>query len=147
MAEEPTCCICGDPVAPPYHIIGGRVYCDRHYALVNKPHTGFLRAGLAQILGVGAVSAIVAILAGYLGAPGGTALIVIGLVLAIVPSVVWLYFFYQQDRLEPEPKTRIAAVFLLALLLTEAIGLRAIDQWFQLEAWAPAEGLTSLLAS
>src|SRR5262245_2440360 len=116
MPEEPTCCICGEPVAPPYHIVGGRVYCARHYAAINKPHAGFLRAGLAQIVGVGAASAIVAALAGYLGAPGGAALIAIGVVLAIVPSAAWLYFFYRQDRLEPEPKTRIAAVFLLALL-------------------------------
>ena len=53
MAEELTCCICGDPVTAPYHIVGGRVYCDRHYAIVNKPHRGFWRAGIAQIVGVG----------------------------------------------------------------------------------------------
>jgi RsiW-degrading membrane proteinase PrsW (M82 family) len=147
MAEELTCCICGDAVVPPYHILGGRVYCDRHYAAVNKQHPGFLRAGIAQILGVGAASAVVAVLAGYLGAPAGAALILIGLILAIVPSVVWLYFFYRQDRLEPEPKTRIAAVFLLALLLTQAVGLPLINNWFQVSIWAPREALTSLLAS
>jgi RsiW-degrading membrane proteinase PrsW (M82 family) len=147
MAEELTCCICGDPVTAPYHIVGGRVYCDRHYAIVNKPHRGFWRAGIAQIIGVGVFSALVAALASYLGTPGGAALILIGVVLAIVPSAVWLYFFYQQDQLEPEPKTKIAWVFLLALLLTDAIGMRVINDWFVVRAWAPSATLTSLLAS
>jgi len=51
---------CGDPVAPPYRTIGGRVYCERHYATVNQPNQGFWRAGIAQILGVGIVSALIA---------------------------------------------------------------------------------------
>jgi protease PrsW len=147
MDEELTCCICGDPVAPPYNILGGRVYCARHYALVNHPHPGFWRAGIAQIVGVGVISAIIAVLAGQLGSLDRTMLIVVGVILAIVPSAVWLYFFYRQDRLEPEPKTRLAAVFLLALLLTSALGLPLINDWFQVRAWAPAETLSSLLAS
>ena len=60
MDEQLRCCICGDPVTPPYLIVGNRVYCERHYATVNKPNTGFWRAGIAQIVGVGIVSAIVA---------------------------------------------------------------------------------------
>ena len=147
MAEELTCCICGDPLAPPYRIIGGRVYCERHYALVNQPNSGFWRAGIAQIVGVGIVSAIIAFLAGQLGPLAPTALIVVGVILAIVPSVVWLYFFYRQDRLEPEPKTKLAAVFLLALLLTGALGVPLINDWFQVRVWASADSITSLLVS
>src|SRR5262249_49099294 len=147
MAEELKCCICGDPVTPPYRVVGGRRYCERHYAMVNKPNSGFWRAGIIQIVGVGVVSAIVAFLAGLLGPLDRTMLVVVGVILAIVPSAVWLYFFYRQDRLEPEPKTRIAAVFLLALLLTSAIGLRIINDWFQVAVWALAETTTSLLAS
>jgi RsiW-degrading membrane proteinase PrsW (M82 family) len=147
MAEELTCCICGDRVAPPYRIVGQRVYCERHYATVNKPNPGFWRAGIIQIIGVGVVSAIVAFLASLLGPLDQAMLILVGVILAIVPSAVWLYFFYRQDRLEPEPKTRIAAVFLLAMLLTDALGLRIIDNWFQIRAWAWADSSTSLLAS
>src|SRR5687768_6734158 len=120
MAEELTCCICGDPLTPPYRIIGGRVYCERHYAAVNQLNPGFWRAGIIQIVAVGIISAIIAFLAGQLGPLDSTLLIVVGVILAIVPSAVWLYFFYRQDRLEPEPKTKLAAVFLLALLLTSA---------------------------
>ncbi len=147
MAETLKCCICDEPISPPHHVLGGRVYCERHYAVVNKPHRGFWRAGLIQIAGMGVFSAIVAILAGGLGQLDRTALIVVGLFLAIVPTALWLFFFYRQDRLEPEPKTRIAQVFFLALLLTDALGLRLINEWFRVSDWAPANNLTSLLAS
>ena len=147
MAEDPTCCICDEPLTPPYRIVGGRAYCERHYAMVNKPNSGFWRAGIAQILGVGVVSAIIAFLAGRLVPLDPTTLIIVGVILAIVPSAIWLYFFYRQDRLEPEPKTKLAAVFLLALLLTDALGLRLINDWFRMSTWASAESVTSLLAS
>ena len=147
MDEELRCCICGDPVAPPYKIIGGRVYCERHYATVNQPNQGFWRAGIVQILGVGIVSALIAFLAGRLGPLDRSMQIVAGVILAIVPSAVWLYFFYRQDRLEPEPKTKLAAVFLLALLLTGALGVPLINDWFQVRVWASGDSITSLLAS
>jgi protease PrsW len=147
MAEELTCCICGDPLTAPYRIVGGRVYCERHYATVNQPNPGFWRAGLIQIIAVGVISALIAFLAGQLGPLDSTLLIVVGVILAIVPSAVWLYFFYRQDRLEPEPKAKLAAVFLLALLLTSALGVPLINNWFQLRVWASADTITSLLAS
>ncbi len=147
MDEQLICCICGDPLAPPYRIVGGRAYCERHYATVNKPNPGFWRAGMVQILSVGVISAIVAFLAGRLGPLDPATLTIVGIILAIVPSAVWLYFFYRQDRLEPEPKTKLAAVFLLALLLTGALGLPLINDWFRMPTWASAESITSLLAS
>jgi len=147
MPEMLPCCICGDPVAPPYNTIGQRVYCDRHYALLNKSHPGFWRAGLFQILLMGVFSALVALLAGNLGAIDRTALMLLGLFLAIVPSALWLIFFYRQDRLEPEPKTKIAQVFVLALILTDVLGLRLFNDWFQLPGWAAAQASTSLLAN
>ncbi|MGH2592230.1 MAG: PrsW family intramembrane metalloprotease [Anaerolineae bacterium] len=147
MSDSLNCCMCGDPVSPPYNIVGQRVYCARHYAAVNKPHPGFWRAGLIQIAGMGVFSALVALLAGSLGALDRPALILVGLFLAIVPTGLWLFYFYRQDRLEPEPKTKIAQVFLLALILTDFVGLRLIDEWFRVADWAPANTLTSLLAS
>ena len=141
------CCICGTPVAAPYNTIGGRVYCARHYAAVNKPHHGFWRAGLAQIAGMGLFSAAVAALAAALGEIDRPVLILSGILLALVPSALWIAFFYHQDRLEPEPKARIGLVFLLAVLLTEAVGVRLVDDWFQVPRWATANTLTSLLAA
>jgi protease PrsW len=147
MNEPVRCCICDEPVAPPYNIIGGRVYCDRHYAAVNKANPSFWRASLIQILGMAAFSAVVAFLAGFLSPLDRTWLIVIGLFLAIVPSALWLFFFYRQDRLEPEPKTKIAQVFVLALILTDVVGRRVINDLFAVSTWAAAQTLTSLLAS
>ncbi|HEX9372350.1 MAG TPA: PrsW family glutamic-type intramembrane protease [Roseiflexaceae bacterium] len=147
MEEKLTCCICGEPVEPPYNILGRRVYCARHYAIVNQPHPGFWRAGVIQIGGMAIFSVVVAFLAGLLGEVSRPALILIGIFLAIVPSALWLIYFYRQDRLEPEPKMRIAFVFLLALLLTDAVGLRVINQLFEVSSWASIDTWTSLLVS
>lgn len=147
MAETLPCCICGEPVEPPYHLLGQRVYCARHYGLVNKPHPGFWRAGIIQIVLMGVLSAILAVLADRFGPVEGPALLLIGLIMAIAPSALWLIFFYRQDRLEPEPKTRVARVFLLALILTDVVGLRLFNDLFDLRAWAAAQTLPSLLAS
>jgi RsiW-degrading membrane proteinase PrsW (M82 family) len=147
MPEMKHCCICGDPVYPPYHMIGGRAYCERHYAALNRPNTSFWRAGLVQIAGMAAFSAIVAALAGFVGPLDRTQSIIVGLVLAVVPTALWLIYFYQQDRLEPEPKAMVAQVFLLALLLTQAVGLPLINDVFRIGDWAASSTLTSLGAS
>jgi protease PrsW len=141
------CCICNEPVTPPYNKLGQRVYCARHFALVNKPHIGFWRAGILQIVVMGVFAAMVYASAGVLGALDGTSSVVAGLFLAVVPTALWLAYFYQQDRLEPEPKTKIAAVFLLALVLTDFIGIRLINDWFRVRDWSGINWLISLLAS
>lgn len=141
------CCIDGEPLDPPYHIVGGRAYCDRHFAMVNKPHPGFWRASLFQIVLMGVISGGLAYLSSFLGPLDRTAQILVGVFLAIVPSALWIYYFYRQDRLEPEPKTRILAVFLLALVLQDFVGRRVIDDWFGIARWASFDTLTSLLAS
>jgi protease PrsW len=64
-----------------------------------------------------------------------------------VPTALWLIYFYQQDRLEPEPKAMVAQVFLLALLLTQAVGLPLINDVFRIRDWAASSTLTSLGAS
>jgi RsiW-degrading membrane proteinase PrsW (M82 family) len=147
MSDTKPCCVCGDPVEPPYNIIGQRVYCDRHYAVLNKPHPGFWRAGLFQIVGMGLFSAIVALAANTLGMPSGAGLILVGILLAVIPTALWLIYFYRQDRLEPEPKTQIARVLLLALLLTEVFALRLFHDLYRVRDWASSDRTTSLLAS
>lgn len=128
-------------------MLGGRVYCDRHFALVNKPHPGFWRAGVIQLAGMALFAVVIAWAADLIGPLEGAPLILAGLFLALAPTALWLYFFYRQDRLEPEPKTRIAAVFVVALLIGEALGMRLIYDWFQTPLWASADTVTSLLAS
>ncbi len=141
------CCICHQRLTPPYQTLGGRAYCAQHFAVVNRPHTGFWRATAFQFVGIAALAALVAYAANLIGPISGPGLIIAGVLLAILPSALWLVFFYQQDRLEPEPKHRVAAVFLLAALLTDVFARRIIGEWFRLSEWAPYSDLTSLLSS
>lgn len=149
MAEQTQerCCICGDPVSPPYHVIGHRVYCDRHFAVVNRPATGFWRATVLQIVGMAVFAAVVAFLSNLIGAPSLGVRILLGIFLAIVPSILWLLYFYRQDRLEPEPKTRIGLVLMTAFVLTDVLARRVVYEWFRVPDWAPYNALTSLGAS
>jgi RsiW-degrading membrane proteinase PrsW (M82 family) len=145
--ERHVCCVCGEPVSPPYTMIAQRIYCDHHFAVVNKPHRGFWRSALVQIAVMGLFSAIVILLDSYIGPLEDASRIAVGLVLVLVPSALWLYYFYRQDRLEAEPKTRVLQVFFLALLLTEAIGYKLVYDWFAVREWASSLNLASLLAS
>jgi hypothetical protein len=43
--------------------------------------------------------------------------------LALVPAALWLIFFYQQDRLEPEPVGNVVRMFVIGLALAGAIGI------------------------
>jgi protease PrsW len=70
----------------------------------------------------------------------------VGLLLVLVPSALWLYYFYLQDRIRPEPKTRILEVFLLAMLLTEVVGYNLV-RWFRVDEWAASMSGTALIAS
>jgi RsiW-degrading membrane proteinase PrsW (M82 family) len=134
--EAEVCCICGEPATSPDRRVGGRAYCDRHFAALNRPHPGFWRTGAVQIVGMALFTAIVAIIASLVGPIDRRALLPVGIALAVAPAALWLGYFYRQDHLEPEPKTKIVAVFLLAALLTEALGRRAIDDWYAIGRWA-----------
>ena len=146
MEPSHNCCVCGDP-ANPKNVLNGRTYCDRHFVQVNKHHLGFWRTGALQILAMGIFSAVVALIADSLHDLNQTALIVFGLFLAIVPTIWWLYFFYREDQIEPEPKTRVAEVFLLALLLTDTVGLRLVNDVFNIRSWVEINPSASLLAT
>jgi len=46
---------------------GRRIYCDRHYAMVNRRHDGFWRSAIVQIAAMGLFSVVVALLGNYIG--------------------------------------------------------------------------------
>ncbi|UBV44117.1 PrsW family intramembrane metalloprotease (plasmid) [Deinococcus taeanensis] len=52
----------------------------------------------------------------------GGALIAAGVIMALIPAALWLLAFSREDRLEPEPKTLLLGVFVLAALLAQAVG-------------------------
>ena len=144
-AQTP-CCICEQPGT---RQLGRRWYCETHFAVVNKPHPGFWRAAVVQIAGLVVFTVVVAGLVSLLpaGSLTGGPLVALGLVLAVVPAVIWLAYFRQQDRLEPEPKSFVAGVFLLALLVTDVVGRRLILDLFRVEDWITLSDTTNLIGS
>ncbi len=67
-----------------------------------------------------------------MGEPG---LILLGLLMSLVPAVLWLMFFYRLDRLEPEPKTKLFMIFGLSALLTAAIVYPLLESFFGIDRW------------
>jgi RsiW-degrading membrane proteinase PrsW (M82 family) len=83
----------------------------------------------------------------YLGGLTGWQLVAFGLVMALVPALLWLIFFYLQDRLAPEPKGNVFGVFVLGGLLAAAVGQPLIDRVFQVQDWMYTAWWVQLLAS
>lgn len=142
-----TCCVCNKPVTGAAKLLGGRVFCEEHYARVGQSRRGLWLASLALIVGLALFTAAV-----FFAAPTfretvlqGPVLVLIGLLLALIPAAVWLVVFYLQDRAEPEPKQYVLGVFLLGVLLAAAVGqplIRALDA----NAWASSSLALRLLA-
>ena len=86
-------------------MLGGRVFCDTHYARLARENRASVTAIVVLTAGVIAFAGLVALLAGVIGGQlTGMPLIVVGIALAIVPAAAWLVAFDVQDRIEPEPK-------------------------------------------
>ncbi|WP_420630756.1 PrsW family intramembrane metalloprotease [Candidatus Leptofilum sp.] len=64
-----------------------------------------------------------------------TTLVLTGIVMALVPAVVWLAFFYRRDRLEPEPKHLVVQMVILGGLLASAVGIPLVEGVFDVPAW------------
>ncbi len=77
----------------------------------------------------------------------GVALVLASVVLAIVPAVLWLFFFYTQDRREPEPKQFVVGVAALAGLLASAVGQPLLKGIFEVPSWIGHDTLTQVLGS
>jgi RsiW-degrading membrane proteinase PrsW (M82 family) len=145
---ERVCCICHEPVGPAAKRLGGRLYCEHHYAKVTHERKGAWRAGLWLILGqLGFVALVVAVALLAQPALEGAALVLTGIALALVPALLWLLFFYLQDRLEPEPKAHVAKVFLLGGLLAQAVGIPLVRDLFDVSSWLPVNLCAGILGS
>jgi RsiW-degrading membrane proteinase PrsW (M82 family) len=62
-------------------------------------------------------------------------LVWVGVGMSLVPALVWLFFFYVQDRREPEPKGLVAEVFILGALVAGAVGIPAVNYIFNVAGW------------
>jgi protease PrsW len=72
-------------------------------------------------------------------------LLLTGIFLALVPAAIWLVFFYNQDRLEPEPKQYILGVFGLGALLAAALGVPLVENVYRVSHWLYADTVTTIL--
>ncbi len=106
-------------------------------AKLTHERRGLWVANIIEVLGLLAFVGIMALVARLTPVSGlqGNALIAIGLVMAAVPAVLWMVFFYRQDKAEPEPKHYIVAVFLLGLLVANAIAIPLLDRFFRVQEW------------
>jgi RsiW-degrading membrane proteinase PrsW (M82 family) len=148
LMEQLYCCVCHKPVADHAPRLGRRAYCDEHYAKVCRDRGSVWRSGIVNLVAVVIFAAFVAILAGLTKpALEGASLVVVGVVLALVPALLWLAFFYAQDLLEPEPKGYVIGVFVLGALLASAVGIPAVRDLFHVQDWIGRNLLVNLLGS
>lgn len=103
---------------------------------------------LYYVGGVVALAAVAGVLAIFLRTRlTGTGLLAAGLVIAVLPAVFWLWTFYRQDRLEPEPRWYVVGVFLLSILLAQAVGQPLIRDVFHVQDWMGVDLLTNVLGA
>ncbi|HEX8680936.1 MAG TPA: PrsW family glutamic-type intramembrane protease [Ardenticatenaceae bacterium] len=127
----------------------GTHYCDACLRTVARAGSGGLwRATAALLVLLVAGGAALAFLAPTLtNAVDGTVRLLLGLVLTIVPALLWLSLFYAQDRLEPEPHNYVISVFVLGALLGGAVAQPLLREVFAIQNWAQSGTLTHLLAA
>lgn len=143
------CCICHITVGDDALRLGTRCYCSTHYAKVTQDRRGLWRSTAVAIMGLLVfVAAVYLIVAATRPALQGTSLVVVGVVLALVPAILWLVVFYLQDRLEPEPKGYVLAIFVLGALLAQAVGVPVVRGLFHVQTWLGQGGwLVQLIGS
>jgi RsiW-degrading membrane proteinase PrsW (M82 family) len=105
-------------------------------------------AGIGQILALLVFVAVVTIITRFLPASlSGGGLLLAGIVLALIPAIIWLAFFYQQDRLEPEPKAHVVGVFILGALVASGAGIPLLRDLFRVNDWLYTDPVTHILGS
>src|SRR5574341_512668 len=145
------CCV--DHERPGTKVIAGRWFCDEHYAKATHKRSTVWRSAIIAVVGLLVFVAAVIALERWLNPDlTGAALMVTGVVLSIVPAGIWLFFFYLQDRLEPEPVGQVARMFVIGLALAGAVGIPITDQLFRVQEWLYRDssagiGLTQALGS
>ena len=111
----------------------------------TRARPSFLRSVLFELLGLLLFVAIFNLLPGLGSTLNDSGLILLGLVLALTPAVLWLVFFYRIDRAEPEPKRLVAGVYLTGLLLAAALYVPVFGYLFAVDTWLPVYWWSQLL--
>ena len=111
------------------------------------PRQSIWIAQALTIAGLIAYVLLVQVLAPSLQEPGRRTGAAVGLLLALVPAVLWLVLFYVQDAREPEPLGYVVRVALAGAVLGGAIVLPVVQRVFASAGWVNAGPLIGLLES
>ena len=142
----PTCCV--DQTRRGTRLLGGRWFCEAHYQRAIYQRGRVWRSSALAIAGLLLfVGLVVALDTALRPALTGPALILTGVALAVGPALLWLLFFYQQDRLEPEPIGQVGRVFIAGLALAGAIGIPLTDELFRVQDWLYRDVRTTILGA
>jgi RsiW-degrading membrane proteinase PrsW (M82 family) len=137
------CRICDEPAT---NVFGSYHFCDRHYQRATRQRGGVWQADLLSFAVLIAFVILVFVIDEALDLRlRGTGLLFAGAIIAIVPAIIWLAFFYRRDRLEPEPKGMVLGVFLLGALVAAAIGIPLVDEVFDVGSWLDLSLMTQIL--
>jgi RsiW-degrading membrane proteinase PrsW (M82 family) len=127
-------------------MIGLRWFCEEHFqkATHERKHTwlNLVLLVLGMLVFIGLATLLDPLLKPVLT---GSSLLWAGVVLALIPAGIWMVFFYLQDRLEPEPKGYILAVFFLGALLAAAVGIPLLDNLFRVSNWLYVDTTVTIL--
>ena len=86
-------------------------------------------------------------LAPLISSAGGHAPVGVGIVLALVPSLLWLALFYVQDAQEPEPLADVFRVGAAGMILAAAVAIPLVRSVYRVSEWLYASPLVTLLGS
>lgn len=121
---------------PATRTLGAYRFCDRHYERALRQRGSLWRADLVSLIAVGLFVLVVYGLDAALSPRLDSGLlVVIGTLIALVPTAIWFTFFYNWDRLEPEPKTLVLRVGLLGALAAAAVGIPLVEGFFDIGSW------------
>ena len=142
------CCVCENPIEGWVVEMGNRPYCADCHAKVMRDRRGLWWASLVEVVALVIFVALVALIVN-LTEPHleGTGLVLVGIVLAVVPALLWMAFFYAQDVREPEPKQLVLGIFILGALLARAVGVPLIEEVFRAPEWLASGTLYHILGS
>ncbi len=116
------CVSCHRPIRGRVRQVAGRPYCAEHYARATLGSRGTWPGLVVMLLGLVALAlAMFAFGSRISDALDDRWLVLLGLILAVVPTLLWLGVFRELDRLEPEPHQYLLSVTILAALLTGTV--------------------------
>jgi RsiW-degrading membrane proteinase PrsW (M82 family) len=135
---ELECVVCHRPNSGKAHMLGGRLYCNEHYARATMGSRGTWPAMVAMVLGLVALALIMLAIGDNISDElSNDWIALIGLVLAIVPALLWLSVFRLLDRLEAEPHSFLLSVLFLGALMAGTIGEPLRRNLLDLHTWKP----------